>query len=169
MAYQSPYSRDAAVATRPLRLRVLLLASVPDAAFSSILSGPAGDADYTDHCKLDEVRAREIVVDAVNIEREFAFDLLLVALVGLNGVLTSQYIKSTITYCLPMALWVQRMRYPASRLQHVRHNAITAASPWLCAQPSDHLLSTWVIPHGTPTRATYLSTARSGTSPTPCF
>jgi len=131
--------------------------------------GPAGDADYTDHCKLDEVRAREIVVDAVNIEREFAFDLLLVALVGLNGVLTSQYIKSTITYCLPMELWVQRMRYPASHLQHVRHNAITAASPWLCAQPSDHLLSTRVIPHGTPTRATYLSTARSGTSPTPCF
>jgi len=169
MAYQSPYSRDAAVATRPLRLRVVLFAPVPDAAFSSILSGPASDADYTDHCKLDEVRAREIVVAAVNIEREFAFDLLLVALVGLNGVLTSQYIKSTITYCLPMALWVQRMRYPASHLQHVRHNAITAASPWLCAQPSDHLLSTRVIPHGTPTRATYLSTARSGTSPTPCF
>jgi ribonucleoside-diphosphate reductase subunit M2 len=43
--------------------------------------------------KLDESRVREIVADAVDIEREFVCDALPVALVGMNGALMSQYIE----------------------------------------------------------------------------
>ncbi|CAL5068675.1 unnamed protein product [Urochloa humidicola] len=43
--------------------------------------------------KLDEGRVREIVADAVDIEREFVCDALPVALVGMNGALMSQYIE----------------------------------------------------------------------------
>jgi len=43
--------------------------------------------------KLDEARVREIVADAVDIEREFVCDALPVALVVMNGGLMSQYIE----------------------------------------------------------------------------
>ncbi|CAD5178848.1 unnamed protein product [Musa acuminata subsp. malaccensis] len=43
--------------------------------------------------KLSEYRVREIVADAVDIEREFVCNALPVALVGMNGDLMSQYIE----------------------------------------------------------------------------
>ncbi|URE13616.1 ribonucleoside-diphosphate reductase small chain [Musa troglodytarum] len=43
--------------------------------------------------KLSEYRVREIVADAVDIERKFVCDALPVALVGMNGDLMSQYIE----------------------------------------------------------------------------
>jgi hypothetical protein len=43
--------------------------------------------------KLDGPRVREIVTDAVDIKREFVYDALPYALVGMNGALMSQYIE----------------------------------------------------------------------------
>ena len=43
--------------------------------------------------KLNVDRVKEIVMEAVNIEREFVCDALPVALVGMNGDLMSQYIE----------------------------------------------------------------------------
>ncbi|KAG2637625.1 hypothetical protein PVAP13_2NG529600 [Panicum virgatum] len=48
---------EAAVAARPLRLRVFLFAPAPDAAFGSILSGTAGDAASTDQWFVDALNA----------------------------------------------------------------------------------------------------------------
>ncbi|OEL17009.1 Ribonucleoside-diphosphate reductase small chain [Dichanthelium oligosanthes] len=58
--------------------------------------------------KLDEDRVREIVADAVDIEREFVCDALPVALVGMNGGLMSQYIEFVADRLL-MALGCKRM------------------------------------------------------------
>ena len=98
------YSR-AAAAARQLRLRAFRLAPVPDAAFCSILLGTTGGAASNDQCKLDEASNRDIVVDGINIEREFVCDAFLVAHVSMNGALMSHYIEF-ITDRLLMALWV---------------------------------------------------------------
>ncbi|CAL5037929.1 unnamed protein product [Urochloa decumbens] len=58
--------------------------------------------------KLDEARVREIVADAVDIEREFVCDALPVALVGMNGALMSQYIEFVADRLL-MALGCKKM------------------------------------------------------------
>jgi len=115
-------------------------ASYPAAASFTILVAAAAARPLRLHNKLYEARIREIVADAVDIEREFGYTLP-AALVGINGALMSQYIKFITDYVLRV-LWVQKIRSPMSCPQHVRCNVTTAASPRLCAQLSAHLAFT---------------------------
>lgn len=63
---------------------------------------------YNDHIvnKLPESRVREILMDAVEIEKEFVTDSLPVSLIGMNAELMCQYIEFVADF------WMTRLGYP---------------------------------------------------------